>query len=429
MSKGDIGKEKLSTMKTKIFLWLAIITMTIYIVWRALFTLPDRNEYGILAFVFGVYLLVAEIIAAVEAFGHYKSMNNVVVPKKPEVPLSEYPHVDILIATHNEDVELLYKTVNGCKHMRYPDKGKVHIYICDDTNRPEVRKLAQDMEIGYFGMTENKHAKAGNLNNAIRLTTSPYLVTFDADMIPTSEFLLETVPYTFLGKYREVEEGKWEPIPEDEIDEKYKFGFIQTPQSFYNADLFQYNLYSEDTVPNEQNFFFREINIVRNRTNTPIYAGSNTLILRQALEDVGGIATGLITEDFATGIRIQKNGYKSYATDKVEANGLAPNDFKSLIRQRERWARGCIQSLKKEHVILSKKLKWSQKMSYLNSLLYWYNPLCRFMYILAPILFGLFDIYVLEYTFVEMLCMWVPYFILYNGAIKFASGNIRNSRL
>lgn len=68
-------------------------------------------------------------------------------------------------------------------------------------------------------------------------------------------------------------------------------------------------------------------------------------------------------------------------------------------------------------------------MSYFNSLLYWYNPLCRFIYIISPILFGLFSIFVLEYTFVEMLYMWLPYFVLYNYAIKFASGNIRNSRL
>ena len=40
------------------------------------------------------------------------------------------------------------------------------------------------------------------------------------------------------------------------------------------------------------------INVGRNNANAPIYAGSNTLISREALEAVGGIATGTITEDF-----------------------------------------------------------------------------------------------------------------------------------
>lgn len=428
MSKNNISKIKLSSFKTKVFLWLAIISMTIYCVWRALYTLPDKDEYGLLAFIFGLYLLIAEIIAAVEAFGHYKSMNNMVVPKKPEVPLSEYPHVDVLIATHNEDVDLLYKTVNGCKHMRYPDKGKVHIYLCDDNNRPEVKALAQKMGIGYFGLENNKHAKAGNLNNAIAQTNSPYIVTFDADMIPTSEFLLETVPYTFLGKYRESEDGVWEPIPEDEMDEKYKFGFIQTPQSFYNADLFQFNFFSENRIPNEQDYFFREINVSRNRSNAPIYAGSNTLISRAALDEVGGIAVGTITEDFETGINIQGKGYSCYAIDKVVAHGLAPTDFKSLIKQRERWGRGCISSLRHVNILFNKGLTLGGKLSYISAFLYWLTFLRRFIFIISPILFVVFGIPVVICGWKGLLCIWLPSYILYNYALRLSSGNIRTQR-
>ncbi len=59
------------------------------------------------------------------------------------MPFGWYPDVDILIATHNEETELLYKTVNGCRHMDYPDKSKVHIYICDDGNRPEMAELSK----------------------------------------------------------------------------------------------------------------------------------------------------------------------------------------------------------------------------------------------------------------------------------------------
>ena len=87
-----------------------------------------------------------------------------------------------------------------------------------------------------------------------------------------------------------------------------KWDSFKTPQSFYNPDLFQFNFYSEKRIPNEQDFFFREINVGRNRANAPIYAGSNTLISREALDEVGGIATGTITEDFETGIKIQAKG-------------------------------------------------------------------------------------------------------------------------
>lgn len=143
--------------------------------------------------------------------------------------------MDVFIATHNESAKLLYKTVNACTFLEYPDKGKVHIYVCDDGNREEIRKLAEDFGVGYLGLSDNRHAKSGNYNHALSCTFSPLIATFDADMIPRREFLVKTVPYFF--------------IPEK------KMGLIQTPQSFYNQDLFQFNLFSEKDIPNEQDFF------------------------------------------------------------------------------------------------------------------------------------------------------------------------------
>lgn len=123
-----------------------------------------------------------------EGTEHFTRLRRKSIPEKPVLPLDWFPDVDVFIATHNESADLLYKTVNGCKHMRYPDRKKVHIYLCDDSNRPEVAALARKMGVGYFGMEENKLAKAGNLNHALSLTHSPYVATFDADMIPTREF-------------------------------------------------------------------------------------------------------------------------------------------------------------------------------------------------------------------------------------------------
>jgi len=229
------------------------ITSLIYIAWRIFFTIPFH--FGLLSTIFGIALAAAEAIAVLEALSHYWNMSSSDVPEKPEIPDEMYPHVDILVATHSEEVDLLYKTLNGCLHLKYPDKSKIHIYLCDDTNRPEMRLLAEQMGVGYFGLSENLYAKAGNLNHALAETASPLVVTLDADMIPTSDMLLETVPYFFLPQMIK-EDGAWRMRREDEIDPNEKIGFVQTPQSFYNADLFQFNLYAEKNVPNEQDYFF-----------------------------------------------------------------------------------------------------------------------------------------------------------------------------
>lgn len=408
----------------KVWFWLMVVSSVIYIGWRLFFTIPLKA--GIVSFVAGVCLFSSELVSMLEAVIHYICMSHDNEPELPVIPLESYPDVDILIATHSEDCELLLKTVNGCNHMHYPDKSKIHIYLCDDGNRAEVGELAKTMGVGYFPLANNKLAKAGNLNNAIFKTHSPLIVTFDADMIPRSNFLMETVPYFFMPKMIK-DNGVWRERREDEIDPDYKIGFIQTPQSFYNPDLFQFNFFAENSIPNEQDYFFREVNVGRNNSNSPIYAGSNTIISRQALEEVGGIRTHTITEDFATGMDIQERKYSCYAVKKVLASGLAPDDFPNLLRQRQRWGRGCVQTICSLSFFKS-KLPFLTKLSYFATLLYWWTFLRRIVYIMSPILFSVFGVLVVDTDVKGILCIWLPSYLIYNHSLKVLSGKIRDQK-
>ena len=274
--------------------------------------------------------------------------------------------MDVLIATHNEPVDLLYTTVNACTFMEYPDKEKVHIYICDDGIRPEVEKLAKDLGVGYIGCPDNQHAKSGNYNHALSETNSPLIVTFDAGMIPQRKFLVKTVPYFFAQKWID-EDGTYRERTEEECRSIKKIGLVQTPQSFYNQDLFQYNLFMENNIPNEQDYFSREINVSRNATNSVAYTGSNTILLREAMEEIGGFPYHTITEDFETSIRLQKAGYITYATTEVLAAGLSTTTVASMMKQRIRWAQGVIQSIQNTNAVFTKDLAFSSRMVYLNA--------------------------------------------------------------
>ena len=68
------------------------------------------------------------------------------------------------------------------------------------------------------------------------------IVTLDADMIPKSDFLMKTIPYFADAESR---------------DPAHPLGLLQTPQCFYQPDVFQYAIYSEKRAPNEQDFFYR----------------------------------------------------------------------------------------------------------------------------------------------------------------------------
>lgn len=415
---GQFVKAFFRNWKGKIWFFLNMFFTIMYLIWRIFFTIPF--EYGIVSIVGGIALLVVEVLGMVEAFIHFANMYSVEDYPFPEnVPLDQFPDVDVFVATYSEDADLLYKTLRGCTRMKYPDPKKVHIYLCDDGHREEMRALAARVGVNYLDREDHKGAKAGNLNNALAHSDSPYVVTFDADMIPRSNFLMRTIPYFVDAELRNRE------LPEED---KIKIGFLQSPQSFYNLDLFQFNLYSESRIPNEQDYFYKDIQVARTKTNSVIYGGSNTVLSREALEAIGGFYTGAITEDFATGILIEKKQYVGIGTAEPLASGLSPQDLKDLIQQRTRWARGVIATGRKMHILMGSGLTFAQKMNYWASVWYWYAPLKRLIYILSPMLYATFGFMVFKCTLPQVLVFWLPMYISSNISLRMLSRNIRSTK-
>ena len=419
------GTVKNVTFKHKLLMYVTTLAVAAYVFWRIFFTMP--LEYGIPSVIAGVLLLAGELSSFTITLSNFRESTHYILPDLPEIPQSWYPHVDVFVTTHNEDRALMYKTLNGCTFMEYPDPGKMHIWLCDDKNRDEMRELAEELGVGYCGMVGNKHAKAGNLNNAMAMTSAPLVVTFDADMIPSSDFLMRMVPYFFLPYVEKQEDGSWRILDKSEIDPDYQIGFVQSPQSFYNPDLFQYNLYSETNIPNEQDFFFTEVNVAKNNDNVSQYAGSNTMLSRKALEAVGGFAHESITEDFLTGLMILQAGYRNLAIPDQLAHGLCPDTIGSLMKQRERWARGNIQVFKILKVWTSTKLNFWQKFELTGALCYWFSFLSRLIFILAPIAAVLFNIRVVDAPVWQILVFWLPHYILYYFATRVFSSRTRSN--
>lgn len=403
--------------------WLLfyILFSMIYFTWRIFFTIPIG--YGWCSFIYGIVLLIVEMLGMGDFFIHFFNVTRLVIPVKPEIKDETlYPDVDVFIATYNEPDELLYKTLVGCKNMRYPDLSKVHIYVLDDGRRASVKKLAEHLKVNYVTRKDNEHAKAGNLNHALSVTTSPYVVTLDADMIPMKNFLLESLPFFIENEQKrqlEMEAGV------EEEDLSPKLGFIQLPQVFYNADIFQYHLFSEDRIPNEQDYFYRYIQLAKNHSNSVIYGGSNTILFREALTEIGGFVTGIITEDIVTGMLIQSKGYISYALDSIQASGLSPHDLEGILKQRNRWARGCIQTFRRYCPLFIKGLTLEQRINYTNAIFYWYNCLKRIVYLLAPIMFAVFNVIVVDANLIEVIVFWFPMYVMTLITLRRFSGNVR----
>lgn len=358
----------------------------IYLGWRAAYTLPTMNVISMIA---GGLLLLTEIA------GFLQSIVFSIISWRPfkrkHIPLSEFqelPTVDIFIATYNESEDLLKRTIAASKLIRYP-QNLLNIYVCDDGKRASVKALCDEYAIHYLDRIDNSHAKAGNLNHALTKSSGEIVVTMDADMVPQANFLERT-----LGQFTDKE-----------------MVFVQAPQVFYNDDAFQYNLFFEDRITNEQDFFMRQLEQGKDRFNATMYVGSNALFRRTALDEVGGFATGVITEDMATGMLLQSDQRKSAFINETLAVGLSPETYADLLKQRDRWCRGNIQVVRKWNPLTMKGLSWMQKLLYMDGIHYWFFGLYKLVFLLAPLLFLVFNIYSLDVGFEELLWFWVPAFL------------------
>ncbi|QAY63046.1 glycosyltransferase [Xylanimonas allomyrinae] len=400
-------------MWKKALIAAAILAQAVYIVYRVGFTLPVR--FGLVAMVFAVVLVVAEMSSVFQGLFEFFTFGRRNAVRKGPLADEDYPDVDIFITTHNESRGLIYKTLNGCTTLHYPDPAKVHIYLLDDTNRPEMRELAASFGVDYIGMDagENPSKKAGNLNNALRHTASPLVVCLDSDMIPKSTFLDEVVPYFYETAHNTPEEVRAYVRELESNGHRYRVGYVQTPQDFYSLDLFQHNLFAEDIIPNDQDYFFKKVNEARSSMNSPIFCGSNAILSREALVSIGGLSTDSITEDLSSSIKLQKAGYVSKAISESYGYGLSPFTIDDLRSQRTRWSRGFVQAMRANKPFRS-RLSFLAKLSYLDLYNYWMFVFRRVVFMVLPIVTVLLGVRVLDTDALHFVALWGGAYALYN---------------
>ncbi|MCS6959378.1 MAG: glycosyltransferase [Pseudanabaenaceae cyanobacterium SKYGB_i_bin29] len=297
------------------------------------------------------------------------------------------PTVDVLIPTYNEDAEILRRTVIGCQAMDYPRKK---IYLLDDKRRSEIRELARELGCEYRDRPDNRHAKAGNINHALPTIDGELVVIFDADFVPSRNFLQRTVgffqdPYTAL---------------------------VQTPQNFFNEDPITVNLGLEGIVNNEQTLFFRHIQPSRDFWGAVVCCGTCFVVRRSVLDEIGGIPTGTVTEDYYLSLRLQARGYRVKYLNEALSAGLAAETIGSFVSQRMRWGQGTLQLLFSDVNFLSvPNLSWMQRFSHGLGVLYWFLSIPRVMFLFAPLSYLLFDIAPLRATIDQLIFFYLPYYI------------------
>lgn len=362
------------------------VVSVIYILWRFT-TIPIHS--GLFSFILGTCLYIAELLGLISLFNFkYLFTREYRIEKKTirNFENNQIPNVDVLICTYNEPLDLLEKTIVASIGMDYI-KNKFEVYVCDDGRRNSLRKLCKKYNVKYITREDNEGAKAGNINNALKYIKGDLFAVLDADMIPQKDFLSKTVGYF--------------------VDEN--LAFVQTPQVYYNQDMYQYNL--NKSIPNEQDFFMREIEEARASINAVLHVGTNAVFRKSAVEEIGGYPTCSITEDMAVGMLLQSKGYITKFINEVLVLGLSATTFTELVKQRDRWCRGNLQVLKKYNPLFTKGLTLSQKIAYFDGGVYWFSSLQKIIYIICPLVYLITQKLIIDTDVNSLMKMFIPYLI------------------
>jgi cellulose synthase (UDP-forming) len=369
--------------KERIIRGIAVVTLaywTYYIIWRWGWTLnPD-------ALWFSIPLALAETWGLVTAFVMIHSVWR--IRHRQPLPAPPGMSVDVYITCYDEALEVIRRTAIGARAIRYPHKT----YILDDGARDEVRAMTEELGLGYLRRATNEHAKAGNLNNALKHTNGDFILQLDADHVPLPHILDRVLGF---------------------FEEDPRLAFVQTPQDFYNTDAFTYNVDEQSRrIWEEQRLFFGVIQAGKDCINSTFFCGCSAVIRRAALDDIGGFSTQTITEDIETSLLLHANGWNSAFYGESLVYGLAAHNAVAFHTQHLRWGQGGMQVLKRFNPITYPGLSLSQRISYFGSLTAYVGGVQKLVYYAAPLVFFFTGVLPIRAVNAEFLARFLPFLFL-----------------
>lgn len=242
-------------MRRSLIRVLVLVTLTsgtVYVGWRWLFSVNWGNWW------IAVPLVLAETYSLIDAYLFGWTMWRLKQRGEPPGPPADAT-VDVFITTYNEPIELVQATAQAALAITHPHRT----WVLDDGNREEMQAAAAAVGVGYLTRTDDwldrpRHAKAGNVNNAMFLTEGEFLLILDADQRPDPRILDRTLGYF--------------------IDPKV--ALVQTPQWFSNVS-------DSDPLGSQAPLFYGPIQQGKDGWNAAFFCGSNAVIRRESLMQLG----------------------------------------------------------------------------------------------------------------------------------------------
>ena len=243
-------------------------------------------------------------------------------------PSKDWPRVTIQLPIYNERyvVERLIESV--CR-IDYP-KNLLEVQVLDDST-DDTAKIARTMvaklvttgiDIAYIHRTDRRGFKAGALKKGLRTAKGALVAVFDADFIPAPDFLKESVPYF----------------------QDPQIGMLQTRWGHINSD---YSLLTRaQSIGIDGHFGVEQASRAWGGLFMN-FNGTGGIWRKKTIQEAGGWQADTLTEDLDLSYRAQLKGWKLMFASQVVCPAEIPVTINAFKSQQHRWAKGSIQTAKK----------------------------------------------------------------------------------
>jgi cellulose synthase/poly-beta-1,6-N-acetylglucosamine synthase-like glycosyltransferase len=258
----------------------------------------------------------------------YLYMSNRDKEAKPGPPLDPLPVVTIQLPLYNE-MYVADRLIESVCRIDYP-RDRLEIQVLDDSvdetrgiAELAVRRFAaQGIDIKYYHRTDRVGYKAGALEAGLKVARGEFVGIFDADFIPTPDFLMTLMPH-FSAPTIGMVQARWGHINQD-------YSLLTKIQSI----LLDGHFVLEHGGRNRGGRFFN-------------FNGTAGVWRREAIIDAGGWQHDTLTEDLDLSYRAQLRGWKFVFVPTLIAPAEVPVEMNAFKSQQHRWAKGSIQTCRK----------------------------------------------------------------------------------
>ena len=240
--------------------------------------------------------------------------------------LSPLPRVTIQLPIFNE-MYVADRLIDAVVEMDYPAE-LLQIQVLDDSTdeTTEIAAMAvrrhksRGCNIQYLHRVDRRGFKAGALEAGLKVATGEYIAIFDADFIPSTDFLMRTLPHFGGDPKVGMVQARWGHINQD-------YSLLTKIQSM----LLDAHFVLEHGGRNRAGCFFN-------------FNGTAGIWRREAIISAGGWQHDTLTEDLDLSYRAQLAGWRFKFLPDLVAPAEVPVEMNSFKSQQHRWAKGSIQT-------------------------------------------------------------------------------------